>query len=253
MLDVGDGNRVYWETCGNPRGKPARRPARRPRLRLHAVAPPAVRSRRPIASCCSTSGTAAAARRTPASPAIDLREQHDRAPGRGHRAAARAPRHRALAGVRRLVGQHAGARLRRAAPGPRDARWSCSASRPGGTARSTGCSAAASRSSSPSSGSACAPACRRRERDGDVVEAYSRLLHDPDPAVCQQAAEDWCLWESATPAWPPTTGLAPRFTDPAFALAFARIVTHYVRHNAWLEDGVLLRNAGVAGRTSPAC
>src|SRR5690242_17328963 len=23
MLDVGDGNRVYWETCGNPQGKPA--------------------------------------------------------------------------------------------------------------------------------------------------------------------------------------------------------------------------------------
>ena len=23
MLDVGDGNRVYWEVCGNPRGKPA--------------------------------------------------------------------------------------------------------------------------------------------------------------------------------------------------------------------------------------
>src|SRR3954465_4268393 len=23
MLDVGDGNRVYWETCGNPAGKPA--------------------------------------------------------------------------------------------------------------------------------------------------------------------------------------------------------------------------------------
>ena len=22
-LDVGDGNRVYWETCGNPEGKPA--------------------------------------------------------------------------------------------------------------------------------------------------------------------------------------------------------------------------------------
>jgi proline iminopeptidase len=22
-------------------------------------------------------------------------------------------------------------------------------------------------------------------------------------------------------------------------------VTHYVRHNAWLEDGILLRNAGV--------
>jgi proline iminopeptidase len=23
MLEVGDHNRVYWETCGNPRGKPA--------------------------------------------------------------------------------------------------------------------------------------------------------------------------------------------------------------------------------------
>jgi proline iminopeptidase len=23
MLDVGDGNLVYWETCGNPRGKHA--------------------------------------------------------------------------------------------------------------------------------------------------------------------------------------------------------------------------------------
>ena len=81
------------------------------------------------------------------------------------------------------------------------------------------------------------------ERDGDIVEAYHRLLHDPDPTVRQRAAEAWCLWESATPAWPPTTGLAERFTDPSYALAFARIVTHYVRHNAWLEDGGLLRDA----------
>ena len=81
------------------------------------------------------------------------------------------------------------------------------------------------------------------ERDGDIVEAYHRLLHDPDPTASQQAAEAWCMWECATPAWPPTTGLAERFSDPSYALAFARIVTHYVRHNAWLEDGSLLRNA----------
>ncbi|HEU0028556.1 MAG TPA: prolyl aminopeptidase [Ktedonobacterales bacterium] len=80
------------------------------------------------------------------------------------------------------------------------------------------------------------------ERDSDVVEVYSRMLNDPDPAVRQRAAEAWCLWESATPAWPPSNTLSPRFTDPAFAQAFARIVTHYVRHNAWLEDGSLLRN-----------
>ena len=84
-------------------------------------------------------------------------------------------------------------------------------------------------------------------RNLDIVDAYHRLLHDPDPAVQQQAALEWCMWESATPAWPPAIGLAERFTDPAYALAFARIVTHYVRHNAWLEDGVLLRNAGSLG------
>ncbi len=82
------------------------------------------------------------------------------------------------------------------------------------------------------------------ERGGDVVDAYHRLLNDPDPAVCRRAAEAWCLWESATAAWPPSTGLAERFRDPAFALAFARLVTHYVRHDLWLEDGVLLRRAG---------
>lgn len=85
-----------------------------------------------------------------------------------------------------------------------------------------------------------APVALRR---GDIVEAYHRLLHDPDPSVRQNAAREWCLWESATPAWPPTRGLAARFTDPAFAMAFARLVTHYVRHNAWIEDGEILRQA----------
>lgn len=81
------------------------------------------------------------------------------------------------------------------------------------------------------------------ERDGDIVDAYHRLLFDPDRAVRWQAALDWCTWESATPSWPPATRLARRFADPRFALAFARIVTHYVRHDAWLEDGSLLRDA----------
>ena len=38
------------------------------------------------------------------------------------------------------------------------------------------------------------------ERDDDIVEAYHRLLRDPDPAVRQRAALAWCTWESATPA-----------------------------------------------------
>jgi proline iminopeptidase len=86
-----------------------------------------------------------------------------------------------------------------------------------------------------------APAARE---DADIVDTYHRLLHDPDPAVRQRAAFEWCMWESATPAWPPAPGLAQRFSEPAFAMAFARIVTHYVRHNGFLEDGSLLRDAG---------
>jgi proline iminopeptidase len=81
------------------------------------------------------------------------------------------------------------------------------------------------------------------ESDGDIVEAYHRLLHDPDSAVRAQAALEWCIWESATPAWPPTSGLMTRFEDPRFRLGFARLVTHYVRHDMWLEDACLLRDA----------
>lgn len=83
------------------------------------------------------------------------------------------------------------------------------------------------------------------ERDGDIVAAYSRLLHDPDPQVRRRAALDWCTWESATPDWPPKTGLASRYEDPDFALGFARLVTHYVRHDLFLQEGVLLEGAGV--------
>jgi proline iminopeptidase len=81
------------------------------------------------------------------------------------------------------------------------------------------------------------------EREDDIVEAYHRLLNVPDFVVRERAALEWCTWESATPAWPPTHSLSPRFADPAYRMAFSRIVTHYVRHNAWLEDDSLLRGA----------
>ena len=81
------------------------------------------------------------------------------------------------------------------------------------------------------------------ESPEDILATYHRLLSDDDPGVRARAAEAWCLWESATPDWPPRTGLAERFRDPRYAVAVARIVTHYARHYAWLEDGVLLRNA----------
>ena len=82
------------------------------------------------------------------------------------------------------------------------------------------------------------------ERDGDLVEAYARLLDHPDPAVREAAAASWCAWEDAVVATNPEAGPNPRYADARFRMAFARIVTHYFRHNAWLEDGQLLREAG---------
>jgi proline iminopeptidase len=80
----------------------------------------------------------------------------------------------------------------------------------------------------------------------DLVAAYHRLVEDPDPAVRENAALAWCRWESAVLS--PTNGdptyLAPRFRDPVYRMAFVRIVTHFFAHDVWLEEGALLRDAG---------
>ena len=82
------------------------------------------------------------------------------------------------------------------------------------------------------------------ERDGDLVAGYYRLLHDLDPAVREKAAHDWCRWEDAHVAVRSGRQHDTRYDDPRFRMAFARLVTHYWHHAAFLEDGALLRDAG---------
>lgn len=82
------------------------------------------------------------------------------------------------------------------------------------------------------------------ERDGPLVEAYHRLLMSPDDEVRAKAARDWCDWEMAIVAVTAGHKPSPRYADPRFRLGFARLVTHYWRHAAWLEEGALLRGAG---------
>jgi proline iminopeptidase len=81
------------------------------------------------------------------------------------------------------------------------------------------------------------------ERDGDLIAAYYRLLHYPDLAVREQAAFDWCSWEDTHVAVRPDHPHDPRYDDPRFRMAFARLVTHYWHHSAFLEDGALMRDA----------
>lgn len=82
------------------------------------------------------------------------------------------------------------------------------------------------------------------DRDGNLVEAYRRLMEDPDPAVREQAARDWCAWEDAVIAHEALGSPGQYSAKPDEAkLAFVRICTHYFAHTAWLEDGQLLLNA----------
>lgn len=82
------------------------------------------------------------------------------------------------------------------------------------------------------------------EREGSLVDAYARMLADPDPAVRERAAREWCRWEDVHVSTHPGHRPDPRFEDPRFRFRFARLVTHYWRHAAFLEDGALLRGAG---------
>jgi proline iminopeptidase len=78
--------------------------------------------------------------------------------------------------------------------------------------------------------------------EDDVVAGYARALEDP--ARREQAAAEWVAWEDAVIAHE-TTGSPGAYGDRVddARLAFVRICTHYFAHAAWLEDGELLREA----------
>ena len=84
------------------------------------------------------------------------------------------------------------------------------------------------------------PAHRREER---LVEVYAELLKDPDPAVHTAAATAWCRWEEALAGHGGGDWSDPRYVDARFRLGFARQVTHCWRHDSWLADDAIVRQA----------
>ena len=83
-----------------------------------------------------------------------------------------------------------------------------------------------------------------QDRDGNLVESYRQLMEDPDPAVRERAAHDWCAWEDAVIAHEQLGSPGQYSAKPdAARLAFVRICTHYFARHAWLDDGQLLRDA----------
>lgn len=79
-------------------------------------------------------------------------------------------------------------------------------------------------------------------RELPLVEAYAKLLFDPDPDVNAAAAHEWCRWEDAHMGLAPGAGPRLHLESPHFQLEFARLVTHYWANGAFLGDTELMDN-----------
>ena len=64
------------------------------------------------------------------------------------------------------------------------------------------------------------------ERD-DIIAAYHRRLTSDDPEVRRKAAKAWSIWECRVATLLPDEGLVAHCDDSSFTLAFARIECHY--------------------------
>lgn len=91
----------------------------------------------------------------------------------------------------------------------------------------------------------CEP-LRAAGHDGsrDNISAYFDLLWDPDPAIHGPAAVAWSTWEAATTSLVLDDTHVSEFADPQYALAFARIENHYFVNHGFMAEGQLIRNAG---------
>lgn len=76
---------------------------------------------------------------------------------------------------------------------------------------------------------------------GDLMAAYHARLTHADPAIQQEAARAWSVWEATTSFLLPKPDYVARSAGDAFSLAFARIECHYFVNRGFLthEDQLL--------------
>ncbi|MEU3335951.1 prolyl aminopeptidase [Streptomyces sp. NPDC002144] len=242
LLDVGDGNRVYWETCGNPRGKPA--------VVLHGgpgsgCGPYPRRLFDPALYRIVLLDQRGAGRSTPPASAYDTDMSVNTT---AHLIADLELLRRHLGIERWLVwgvsfGSVLGLRYAQKHP---DA-----VSELVLTGVATGSDAEVALLTRglgqffPEAFERFRAGVPEGERDGNLAAAYSRLLESPDPGTRERAARAWTDWETAIIPAPPRS--VERFEDPEFRMGFARTVTHYWGDGHFLgeggDEGVVLRDA----------
>ncbi|MDF2704968.1 MAG: prolyl aminopeptidase [Nonomuraea muscovyensis] len=81
-----------------------------------------------------------------------------------------------------------------------------------------------------------------QDRDGNLAAAYAKLL--ADPRTRDEAARAWCEWEDTHVSLDPKHRPSPLFEDPVLRMTFARLVTHYWANDCFLPDtGDLVKQA----------
>ncbi|MEW2394861.1 prolyl aminopeptidase [Streptomyces sp. NPDC046862] len=242
MLDVGDGNHVYWEVCGNPRGKPA--------VVLHGGPGSGSNSGfrgyfDPAAYRVVLLDQRGCGRSTPHASAYDT----DMSANTTAHVIADLERLRRHLGIERWLvwglswGSVLGLRYAQTHPG--------AVSELVLTAVGTGANrevALLTRGLGqffPEAFERFLAELPEDERDGNLAAAYNRLIESPDPEVRARAARAWTDWETAMAPAPPRS--IPHYEDPVFRMGFARMVTHYWGNDHFLgegnDEGVVLRDA----------
>ncbi|WP_030185888.1 alpha/beta fold hydrolase [Streptomyces violaceorubidus] len=232
MLDVGDGNHVYWETCGNPHGKPA--------LVLHGgpgsrASPGLRRYFDPAAYRIVLLDQRGAGRSRPRASAYDT----DMSVNTTAHLLADLELLRAHLGIGRWLvwgvswGSVLGLRYAQTHPGVVTELVLTGVAT--GSDAEVGLLTRGLGNIFPEAHARFLAELPPEEREGNLAAAYNRLLESPDEAVRERAARAWTDWETATIPAPP--GSVARFQDPEFRMGFARTVTHYWGNGHFLGDG----------------
>ncbi|MBO1335390.1 prolyl aminopeptidase [Streptomyces sp. VRA16 Mangrove soil] len=229
FLDVGDGNRVYWETCGNPEGKPA--------VVLHGgpgsgASPFYRRYFDPERYRIVLLDQRGAGRSTPSVSAYDTDMSVNTIP----HLIADLELLRAHLGIERWLvwGGSFGCvlGLRYAQTHPHAVTELVLTGLATGSREEVATMMRGLGKVFPQAYEEFRAGVPEAERDGDLAAAYHRLLESPDAEVRERAALAWTDWETALVSLPPRS--IPRYQDPVFRYGFARTVAHY-----WAQDHFL--------------
>ena len=235
MLDTGDGHQVYWERCGNPRGKPA--------VFLHGgpgsgCSPDQRRVFDPSQYCVTLFDQRGCGRSTPHASLDNNTTWH---------LVADIEKLRALAGVERwlVFGGSWGSTLALAYAQKHPERVSELILRGVFTLRREELRWFYQEGASwlfPDEWEHFIAPIAPQDRH-DLMAAYHRLLTGTDTAAQARAAGAWSHWEGRTITLLPDPGIDTAHDDAHFALAFARIENHYFVNHGFFDEGQLLRDA----------